>query len=193
MKKRFHIAINCLALLFFAAGCSKSNVDVVPPPGRTEATPYFVRFKVNGVQKEYKDNGDVMQGQMNSGPTSAGEWVGSMIGMKDPLVNQKNALGMITSSVQKTEPNKTYTNYTASGVTKLKLLILHYYNEAGDFYMSWADDFSTPLGTVADSRFAVTEATDKIMKGTFSGTLYSANQLATAVITEGSFYVSRVK
>lgn len=147
---------------------------------------YYVRFKVNGVQKDYKSLADVMLNEKNSG----GLYQFSMVGLEN--FYEGGTTNNLTLSILDPEPVASqveYTNYapTSGEEERVQILILTYLDEAGVAYTALGDEFAI-LGVISDSKTTITEITETAMKGTFSGTLYNIDRTKTVEITEGEFW-----
>jgi hypothetical protein len=148
-----------------------------------------MRFKANGVQKEYKANA---MGRFNKPLGGATEYVSTLGGTKEQFEATKSNMTIALTTVGANNLNLMYTNYstTAAGTKRPKLLQFGYFDENGKFYMSYADDmtFALPAGSPINSRLIVTEASSSFIKGTFTCILYSQD-FSKLEVTDGEFYL----
>ena len=181
MKKQLSFAYTIIVLNFILS-CSKSE------PGTSASNEYYVRFKMNGVQVEYKANAEATFNK-----PSGSDHITTLGGTREPFEAKKNnmTIGLTTNGANAT--NLTYTNYAtlAAGTAKAKLLQLAFFDDSGKFFMSWSDDFVSLLlqGSPINCRLVLTEATSTFIKGNFSGTLYTQDYTSNTNITDGEFFL----
>jgi hypothetical protein len=184
MRKVFPIASLLLLILISISSCKKNSDS----GGGNPLTDFYLRFKNNGVQNEYKAHAE---GNFNR---ASGANYNSIVGAtKVQFEATKSNMVVAVTTVGKAALNKTYTNYTTAtaGLEKAKLLQLAFYDETGKFFMSWGDEYLSlmPAGSVADARLTITESTSAYIKGTFSGTLFTSGYTSKITITDGEFYL----
>ena len=186
MKKFLFPLIAVTFIVMF--GCSKSKSG---GSGTTTTNDYYIRFKANGVQTEYKAHTETIYNKAN-GTT---ERMTTLGGTKEQFVPTKSNMTVALTTVGDNTLNVTFTNYatTAAGFKKAKILTLGFYDANGKFFMSWADEFSNilPAGSPINCRLVFTEATSTYLKGNFSGTLFSQDYLTRLEITDGEFYLKQ--
>jgi len=183
-----------LVLLFsFAlAGCSKNNGNEEDEdPGSS----YYIRFKIDGVQKEYKSN---LVSQIL--PISNKLLYSAvMSGFQDNAALDKNLLSMIIWSREPIAA-KTYKNendVANSDGDKVPEILVTYYDNDKVGYLSLGKPFSTqpPFDKiVSDAEIVITNLTDAYISGRFSGTVYKSTDgtyTQKLVVTEGQFNLKR--
>jgi|SRR5690606_16815233 len=175
-------------LLVGLSGCSKSSSSEDLPPDDG----YYITFKVDGSLKEYKgnyENGNLIgnfNAKNNEGYVSS--WV---IGLKNSSENDKNLISLTIGDVNDHQVNKTYTNKESSNKDYLFLVI--YTDENGKKYSTVNNKILIPEGGVLDAELTFTEVNDKLEKGIFSGTFYNNEDDTPITLSEGKFYVPRLK
>lgn len=182
MRKVFPVVQLILLVLISISSCTKNSGGGGGNPPQN----FYLRFKNNGVQNEYKAHAE---GNFNR---VSGANYNSIVGAtKVQFEATKNNMTIGLTTIGKASPNTTYTNYTTATATKAKLLQLAFYDEAGKFFMSWGEEFLSimPAGSTADARVVITEATSEYIKGNFSGTLFSQGYTSKITITDGEFYL----
>ncbi|HKH59478.1 MAG TPA: hypothetical protein VKA49_01535, partial [Flavitalea sp.] len=161
MKKLLSI----IALMLLLS-CSKSK----PASGSSNANDFYIRFKANGTQLEYRANAEASYNKQ-----TGANYITTLGGTKDQFIPNKSNMTVALTSVGVNETNITYTNYATvtAGSKKGKVLQLAFYDANGKFFMSWSDDFVLllPAGTPFNGRLILTEATSLTLKGNFSGTM----------------------
>lgn len=179
---------HCVVLTCFivtAFSCKKSERN------SNENSAYYMRFKINGTQVEYKEQ---IEGNFNKATSS--QYNSSVAGIKELFTPAKNNMSLLLATAVETQTGITYTNYTttASGMQKAKLANLVYIDENGKNYLSWMEEFtpSLPAGTEIKALITITSTTSNTISGTFSGVLYSEDYTIKLNITEGAFSARRV-
>lgn len=180
-----------LALLIIACNSNKDKDDTPAPADGVG----YVRFKLDGVQQEYKaTTADPLMswGMFNSitnEPSSpSGKSYGAfLIGRK----GKESTINTVSWTLLMYEPiktNVTYTNYTSNTKTKAVSLIVGFNDKDANTNISGMEAIST---TVADAEVIITEVNAKVMKGTFSSTIYQSKSGVLGQktsLTEGEFY-----
>jgi hypothetical protein len=183
MRKIFPAIPFLLMILMAVSSCKKNDGD-----DGGSSPEFFLRFKANGVQNEYKAN---TEGSFNK--ASGSNYISVVGATKIQFEATKSNMTIALTSIGIAVVNTTYTNYTSStpGYVKGKLLQIAFYDENGKFYMSWGEEFLSlmPPGSVADSRVVITESTSAYIKGKFSGTLFTEGFTNKMIITDGEFYL----
>ena len=183
----FFLSALCLSVVFIDS-CKKSSNG---GNGNSPADKYYVKFKVDGTLKTY--SGDA-EGNFNV-ESSVGNYVSTIYGVDKIFVADTSALDIGISNTANLAANITYTNYatTTGGQLKPTLVILSYYDESGNFFAAWPDDYSA-FGVISDAKIIITSATSTSLKGNFSGTVYKEIDGTSPkhIISEGEFYVKRI-
>ena len=194
------IAAIVLSSMMAITGCKKSNDANNNNPG--SGTDYFLKFKADGTQKEFKSEPLIQILKKNND----GLYSAVLQGYKD-FVGQgtKDELGMIILSNDPVVQGSSYQDpekcVDISGDTLTKL-IMNFNDPTNNGYLSMgplADKNGVIIlfpNVVADAKLLISELTSDYAKGTFSATVYLSTDatLTTKVkITDGQFYLKRVQ
>jgi hypothetical protein len=175
-----------LAMLALLNACSKSDSGGNNIPATSA---YYMKFKLDGVQIEFKQNTD---GVFNK-PQSNGDYTCINGGTKEQFVATKNNIAVLMTTVGQHNLNTTYTCYktTTAGFVKAKLLAVSYLDDNAFSWASWSEDLvaGLPAGTETKANLTITEANSTSIKGTFNAVLYNTGFTKKAVLTEGEFYL----
>ena len=186
MNKLWH-TLPLLCIVLMSAGCKKSTTST----GTSSSGSYYMKFKADGVQKEFLQNtsGSFNRQQTNNTANYASTFGGTL----DPSMVTKNNMTIALVTVGPAKLNQLYTNYktTAAGMLKAFIVQPGYYDENGVFWLSWSDDFipAIPPGTTTSAGVTVTAAGSSGIRGTFSGVLYNSDFSKKLIITEGDFFL----
>lgn len=182
MKSYIKQLITMLLLAFFAmAGCKKE--------GSSGSGKYYVKFKANGAQQELRSKvGGNRMGAEISGPlnrySGVSTWLFEMAGYGADREPYPSLLMTIQSSAAITT-NKTYKtvseNIPVNGQAEL------FFNEK----VETAERVINYI-TSENVQITITEISDEGCRGTFSGTVKSADGTKQSVLTDGEFYVQRL-
>lgn len=150
-------------------------------------TKYYIKFKANGVAKEYYY---LPLGNYNTYDNGNQYYSTSIQGSNTVSINNK-----IIISLNKTSPfapNFTYTNYTTTELNHEKTIVcqIMFFDENGAAFISYAEGYG-PAGSIHNTKFTVTETTAESFKGRFSGTVYLSSNNQKIDLTDGVFYVER--
>ena len=171
-------------IMLIAYSCKKDNDSTGDGSG------YYMRFKINGTQVEYKG-----QVESNFNKVLSLQHNSSVAGLKEALVAGKNNMTLLLATDDDTQTGLSYTSYTtgASGMQKARLAWLGYFDESGTSYLSSMEELAAglPSGTETNAVIKVTEAASGYIKGTFSGVVYNADYSKKLNVTEGEFYARR--
>lgn len=177
-------------LLVAFAGCKKGESPTDGGKGE-----YYIRFKVDGVQKNY--TAQIPNNQVGFFLLPEYNFhIASITGLNNlqdaQIVPVKNSIGI---SIRSQEPIKANVDYqlknpvSYSGIN-FSGIELVYFDEHGQGYGALLLQSNYPLLSIGDEaqvRFA--EITPTYAKGTFSATAYSTNFRAEISITDGEFYL----
>jgi hypothetical protein len=158
------LMLGIILVAFFASSCKKDDNE-------PENSAYKIRFEVDGSLVEFNLQGSLLAAFANSGSQYNAVFTGSD--------SQRNIGLQVFDNKVITE--NTYSGYTISGSSVVGAL-MHYEDLNGTLYTQGSNNM--------DLRITITELTDKIVRGTFSGTLLSAGKTDIS-ITNGEFYVWR--
>lgn len=173
-KTTFQLLLIVLVALVIAS-CKKDN----KAPGGNDNKSYYIKLKLNGVQKQYTYNATSLLAKPSV-------YACSIMG----LFSSSNTAG-VTIGLTDGEPfaiNKTYTGQVivANGVTTIQGTFTYKEENGTNYFAS---------GTTANTSLTLkfTEIAPDHLKGTFSGTLLKVGSapLSYATFTEGEFYVGR--
>ena len=186
MKKLLTLSLVVIAVMI--AGCRKSKSG---GGGGGTSNDYYLRFKSNGTQFEYKAHPETIYNKANG----ATEFITTLGATKEQFVPTKSNITVALTTVGTNSLNTTFTNYTTTnaGFKKAKIMQLGFFDANGKFFQSWAEEFSSilPAGSPINCRLIFTEATSTYLKGNFSGTIFSSDYLTRLEITEGEFYLKQ--
>jgi hypothetical protein len=182
-------------LLFTTISCKKVDIDIVEPP--TEA--YFISFKADGVQKEFKK--DALAGTVL--PDTSGIYTNLFAAYQTAAGLDNVHISLLLTSRNSPNIPGTYQDPFKAltvGGNKLPQAIITYVDTQGaDGYQSLgiiSEFVGTPTSLYpnlfADAKVTITEATSTYFKGTFSATAFRSNLSSQKrVLTEGKFYLPR--
>lgn len=164
------------ALCFFFAGCER-EMDLDP-----YNNDQYVRFKVDGVQKEYIPAYGQVGANLYSSTT--GIYSTAIAGGKSSSSSTANTVVFAVYTPEPIEEGQTYVDsqVAASFAEYSSQLIFSYTDETGKLYQSLgilAGNYSA----TADSRLTITELTNEYMTGVFSGTIYASDYTTKVVVT----------
>lgn len=181
--KKVSIQLAAIIFLILSISCSKSKPGKGPNPND-----FYVRFKANGTQLEYKASAEAIHNKQ-----SGADYITTLGATKDLFVADKSNMTIALTTVGVNALNQTYTNYatTMVGMKKAKIVQLGFFDANKKFFMSWSDDFAAvlPAGTPFNARVIFTDATATTLKGNFSGTMLTQDYASRLDITDGEFYV----
>jgi hypothetical protein len=202
MNKIFSISKTLLVIgltsMMLITGCKKSN-DA--DPGSGSGDDYYLKFKADGTQKEFKSQALIALQAKKDNLYSA-----VLQGYKDfEGQGAKDELGMIVMSNHEIVQGSSFQDpqkSTDKDGMPIPKLIMNFNDPSNNGYLSMgtlADENGTVLlfpEVVADAKLTISELTSKYAKGTFSGTVYlstDANLKTKIKITEGEFYLKRIQ
>ena len=177
-----------MAYLLLLNACSKSNAgnnNPAPPAGSA----YYMKFKIDGVQIEFKQN---TTGVFNKAQSN-GDYTNINGGTKEQFVATKNNIAVLMTTVGQQSLNTTYTCYktNAVGFVKAKLLAVSYLDDNAVSWASWSEDLiaGLPAGTETKANLIITESNANSIRGNFNAVLYNSGFTKKAVLTDGEFYL----
>lgn len=184
---RILITVMGISLFLILSGCSNdsSSDDTLPDKE------YFITFKVNGKQKEYKGNYEdgnllgIFNAKGDKGYVSS--W---FTGLKNSSESKQNFISFSILDVNDHQVNETYTNKETTN--KDYLFLATYIDENGENYSTVNNKILIPEGGILDGELIFTIANDQLEKGKFSGTLYNNEDDTPIKITDGEFSVIRL-
>jgi hypothetical protein len=194
------IAIIAFSSMMAITGCKKTNDANNNNPG--SGTDYFLKFKADGTQKEFKSSALIQLLKKNND----GLYSAVLEGYKDYAgQGTKDELGMIILSDDPIVQGSSYQDpqkcVNVNGDTLTKL-IMNFNDPSNNGYLSMgtlADKNGVITlfpNVVADAKLTISELTSDYAKGTFSSTVYLSTDatLTTKInITDGEFYLKRIQ
>lgn len=158
-----------------AAGCKKSS------PGSTSSSPYYIKFKLNGVQKNYST-------VAAAATKGSGYYLLVMEGVTATNANNGEALIIQLASPTDFAANTTFKPaFINSGAAVIGALLTYSDNTQSAGYTS-----SYPnLTNNPDASVTITALSTTTIKGTFTATLVSGTDYTTVKyhVTDGEFYM----
>jgi hypothetical protein len=195
MRKTFLLSILCAMTVLAVESCRKDDTDTVTPvtPAQNPTPQYYMRFKIDSVQKAYGGNGNLCN--INQADTANGNYYSFIIGRSNASIVYFNQLSITTLDVSQLDTGITYTNYTSTQpntVSLPNLFSIYYYDENGRETFSFAESLFAPIGLTSDAKLRLSELTPQYARGTFSCTLYDTSFTNPVyVLTDGEFYLPR--
>lgn len=201
MRKSFFFpalrAIAVLYCLFLVHACKKSNAD---NSGNNQNSEYYLRFKANGVKKEYTSQPAAIFTKV----TSDGVYGGLFDAYKDYTAGVQDVVSIIIFSSNPVVANISYHDplkTIKTDQTAVPQILLTYTDEHKNTFQSMGpigDENGNTIfaGVVADAQVTITELTSTYIKGTFSGSTYLSTDISLQqkqAITEGEFYLKRLQ
>lgn len=190
MKKLFSKLNLCILFSFsmlITGSCTKDK----PADEINSASDYYVRFKLDGNSILYTKTAE---GNINV-VDNDGHYDCSIAGLKDENVSNKGTMVILMVTTNPMTTGNTYTNFgtTSGGNVRTLLGAISRYDDAGTFFASWGDEFSSS-GVDSDTRINFTEITETYIKGNFSGTMYKEinGNAEKHLVSEGEFRVRRL-
>lgn len=181
---------NTITLLFLAftlltlTSCDKNEI---PKPE------YFYKFKINGVQKEFRASDDASIYFTQDQGTSTRRTLFTMVSGTDPL---KNTIVMSFRSFSSIVVGNTYQMQSpipVDGVENPSIIFL-YFDENGKEYGATLLKTANP-GANDNAFFSISEFTNENSKGTFEAVIFDLsatgdlNRREVVAITEGEFFL----
>jgi hypothetical protein len=157
--------IGCIALFSILVGSCKTDEDDNSNSG------YFIRFKANGTQVEFKEQTSLVAAFAKSGIQHNGVFSGGK--------NLSNIVLQVFDN--KAIEATTFTGYTISGSSIVAELISYNDNTGANY---------TQGSVGSNATITISEITATTVRGTFSSTVKSAGKPDIS-ITQGEFFVWR--
>jgi hypothetical protein len=190
MNKPYLLIVFCI-VLFWSGGCS-NNAEVTP------SQEYFIKFKVDGVQKTYSHSfiAPFIFHYDQNGPI----FNATILVLDEGSPGTSNFINIITRNEEAFEAGKDYLMQDAILYKSVKLprISFTWADENGNIYNAVLLQSAYPGLTVNDdAQIRLTTITDDFVEGTFSARLFgSADTLPErlekeVLITEGSFKLKR--
>lgn len=176
-KQLFRILLLMFTIVI-SFSCNKKSDDT---PTDTNAD-FFVRFKLDGTQMEFKG---MTTGLFQTLPLTPTIYSGSFQGLQSSTAVTTNLFGIDVRDIVPIAINKNYTNIAISNTIQATFL---YFDAAGNQYSSGY--LATTAST--DAVVRLTEITNTSVSGTFSGKMSTLSGTVAKTITEGSFKVKRL-
>lgn len=171
--------------------CSSDDSD---PAGNTSSGYYF-RFKLNGTQKDYSETVNLPEAIYLSYadyPLENGLKETRLFAAKEFTNPGIDALLIDLYHNSNLQTNTNYANYGSSAMTLPELFVLGVYDDNGMMYYTNNEGWNGYYGGENNAVVRFDEITSNTLKGTFSGTLYSAAGSGENItVTDGEFYIRR--
>ncbi|MGC4234033.1 MAG: hypothetical protein QM594_13730 [Niabella sp.] len=191
MKRIIKVLLG-LFLLLYGSACSKGDKLSPEELEHQRFAKYYVKFKVDGKQEEYKY---LDEGQLGVAITTVADKNGNYglmgWGYKTKELTNRNAVSWLIGHSAPVSANKVYgaPNSTVAGAIKAPVFWLSYQDNAGDSYVASIFDL---LPGPYDAKVTLTHISDTEVKGSFSATLHNIKDGAivkTVKLTDGEFFV----
>ncbi len=183
MKKPFNLffyAIAFLSLITFSFGCKKKD-----SPG-TDSGTYFIKFKVNGAQKEFGYTSGVFT-QINLGGGYPTIYTASFQGISSSSTPTVYNMSLNINDLVAIAINKNYKSVIIGSTVAGSLV---YMDAVGLVHGS--DFVSTGSLGDDDAVIKLTEITTTSVSGTFTGKVASLGAATALTITEGTFRIKKM-
>jgi hypothetical protein len=185
MNKSYLLIFICVSF-FFSGGCNKSEV--------TPSAEYFIKFKVDGVQKEYTTG--IMHPIIFSYDQNGPIFNATILVLGQGSSGTNNFINIITRNEEAFQTGKDYMMQDA---------ILYQSVNLARMAFTWADENGNIFNAVLlqsghqgiiindDAQIRLTNITDDFVEGVFSAKLFGpADRSENAkLVTEGSFKLKR--
>lgn len=177
--QQFVILFLFMIVIPFPIACSKKSSDPTPPTSE-----FFIRFKVDGIQKEFKANTRATISDVSTVNTPI--ILGAFSGLQTNATNTTaNLMSVSVRDPLTMAIKKVYSSTSPGAIYQVALL---YWDENGDPYSS--EFLSTPSSS--DAMLTLSEITENYVSGSFNGKVaLSGASLNTHLITEGTFKLKR--
>jgi hypothetical protein len=169
------------ATIAFLPSCRKEKSS-----NTASAVSYYVRFKVNGVQTEYKDS-SYAKPEMGDVPPYH---TGYFSAWKANSGVNKNKFSIRVYDTDLVRAGATYTEAIFSPIS-IPAACGYWYDENGVLYANMNTLSAAYSTEVQPFQTKITELTSTTVKGTFFGNLKDYKTANTTTITEGEFYLQR--
>lgn len=164
-----------ILLVVFMGSCKKDA-----PHGNTDNTPFYIKFKLNGVQKKYTYNATSLLAKPSVYACSLTAWGSAKTNPASVNIDLTDGSAFVTG--------KTYTEQVvnANGILTIQGSFT-YKDDEGNIYFASGNTANTSIS------LKFTEMADDHFKGTFIATLLQVGKSPQTyvTITEGEFYVGR--
>lgn len=176
-KTKLLAAFLLIATVLTNFSCNKKSDDSVDT-----STDFFVKFKINGVQKEFKGMTNAL---FQTVPVTPAIYTLALQGINSTASTTTNLMGLNISDIAAVAINKNYTSIIAGSTIQASLL---YFDQTGNQFGSDFVISSVPTNAV----IRLSEITSTSVSGTFSGKVSQLGATTELTITEGSFRVKRL-
>lgn len=180
MNRVVYIAVLAIAIF---AGCKKDNSAT---SSATSSSPYYLRFKSDGVLIEYKDS-SYSKPEMGDVP---GVNTGYFSCWKANSGVNRNMFSIRVYGTDAVNTGSTYTEAIFSP-TGTPSTTGFWYDESGVLYANMNTISAAYSTEVQPFQTKITELTSTTIKGTFSGKLMDYKTSTVHIISEGEFFLLR--
>lgn len=197
MKKALQLLASAaiLASVVFLQACKKETPPAPSPAhANTTTTQYYVRFKVDGILKEYyaSDNAAFINTTLQSDSNFYSQF--SCVDTNGIFNRRTFSISIVDTTFL--QSNVSYVNFTptSSADHQLRTFSISYKDESGVQFFNWSEQTATSLGIIADARLTITDMTATYVKATFSASLYDNSYSAVShLLTDGELYIQRLQ
>lgn len=186
MNKPYLLIVFCI-VLFWSGGCS-NNAEVTP------SQEYFIKFKVDGVQKEYRTT--ITHPFIFSYDQNGPIFNATILVLGQGSTGTSNFINIITRNEEAFQSGKDYLMQDPILYQSVNLarMAVTWADENGNIYNAVLLQSGYPGLTVNDdAQIRLTNVTDDFVEGEFSAKLFGPDDRAEngKVVTEGSFKLKR--
>ena len=177
-----------LTILFlFSAAMFLTQCKKGDNPSNAAQGKYYVRFKANGVQQEYRSDFRVSASASDVPAHPFGNNIDTYAFAMDGYGDTTLAYPDIQFQIRAPKPLKIDSVYKTIPRSSSK---------DGEVYLFYVEKVTTfekymSYGSSENVQIRFTERTGTYIKGTFSGTVYAATNATKMEITQGEFYAAR--
>lgn len=164
----------------FSSGGSGGTGGTGGGGGTGGSSSYFMKFKINGVQKEFTANTFAVFSSIDIVGTTI--YTASIQGTLSTSSSTTNLMGININDVTPIVANKDYSDATVGQTIQGALL---YFDATGEQYSTLL------VPTDVNLKIRITELTSTVVAGTFSGKMQSMTGTTVLNVTEGSFKLKR--
>lgn len=187
------IALLALVMGISLLGCKK---DKAAPEEEVNAS-YFMKFKVDGVQKNYSSKDGLSQCALSYNYLDDDrKYISLFLAQREYIKDSdKNSFLITVSDLSPLEVGKTYVNFknTSSGQIYLSSSLIFSYTDENDVSShDFGEDFAQIYNANSEGYIKITKVTTDYVKGVFGTKLYNDDYTKNLKITDGEFCLKRL-
>ncbi len=177
-------------------GCKK---DLLPEDDFFNSSEeFYIKFKSDGELVVFANDNvnSILIGTFSEMANNSTDQYGSGINGTRDLNGENKYFSIFIGTLEETQLNTTYTNYTTGGSKIQADNFISTYIIGEEVFGSVDEVFYELTGIgVPDTQILFTEVSEKTIKGTFSGTWtnFQSDNNISIKITEGEFYIPRIR